>query len=438
MAIKLKRGLEATIPTLQEGEPGFTTDSKKLFVGSDAGNIEIGALIEVTWQELKDKRDAGLLTPGQQYRITDYVTTTVQENTQSAGHPFDLIVVADSANKLNEQARAIQHAEDTYFANSKLEAWQLKYCLDNDTSRFAWADEENGKGVIYRMIDEWNNDVPYDFKNIQFIRKITEGEYDPDGIDTWVYTFTWVNEDDEIEDLSLIGNSLLNDEGSISGVFGNEIGETSAYSLYVDSVLALGDNVFIASYLYEGGIFYGCYGNKFGINCFGNSFGNDVSNNTFGNNVYNNTFGNDVGNNTFGNYVSYNTFGNNVYSNTFGNNVGNNTFGNDVFSNTFGNYIEINSFGNYFRYNTVKNYVRYVSTPNTVSPNRFQYVTLENGLMGASNANKLNLEGIQAVVGYNTPIKVAKGVGTEIVAVWQDGIELAGLRKATPTTADWS
>lgn len=41
MAIKLKRGLEATIPTLQEGEPGFTTDSKKLFVGSDTGNIEI-------------------------------------------------------------------------------------------------------------------------------------------------------------------------------------------------------------------------------------------------------------------------------------------------------------------------------------------------------------------------------------------------------------
>ena len=25
-----------------------------------------------------------------------------------------------------------------------------------------------GKGVIYRMIDEWNNDVPYDFKNIMY------------------------------------------------------------------------------------------------------------------------------------------------------------------------------------------------------------------------------------------------------------------------------
>ena len=26
--------------------------------------------------------------------------------------------------------------------------------LDNDTERFAWADDQNGKGVIYRMIHE--------------------------------------------------------------------------------------------------------------------------------------------------------------------------------------------------------------------------------------------------------------------------------------------
>ena len=59
-----------------------------------------------------------------------------------------------------------------YFDNSKLEAWELKYCLDNDTNRFAWADEVNGKGVIYYMKDEYNNEVPYDFKNIQFKRDL--------------------------------------------------------------------------------------------------------------------------------------------------------------------------------------------------------------------------------------------------------------------------
>jgi hypothetical protein len=38
--------------------------------------------------------------------------------------------------------------------------------LDNDSSRFAWADTENGEGVIYYMKDEFNNECPYDFKNI--------------------------------------------------------------------------------------------------------------------------------------------------------------------------------------------------------------------------------------------------------------------------------
>lgn len=28
----------------------------------------------------------------------------------------------------------------------------------------------DGTGVIYRMVDEYNNDYPYDFKNIQYKR----------------------------------------------------------------------------------------------------------------------------------------------------------------------------------------------------------------------------------------------------------------------------
>lgn len=113
-------------------------------------------MISVTWSELKEMRDNATLKPGQQYRIIDYVTTTAQANTRSAGHPFDVIVTADSENTLNEEARACIHEGDTYFsdAGAKLEAWKIWYSLDNDVERFAWADTENGKGVIYRMIDE--------------------------------------------------------------------------------------------------------------------------------------------------------------------------------------------------------------------------------------------------------------------------------------------
>lgn len=139
-------------------------------------------LINVTYAQLKTLRDGGNLIPGQQYRITDFVTiingnVTVSGVTKtlyrSAGHQFDIIVTADSSNTLNENARAIQHAGDTYFASQNLKAWKLKYCLDNDTTRFNWA-SSSGKGVIYYMKDERDNECGYDFKNIQMKRfKIT-------------------------------------------------------------------------------------------------------------------------------------------------------------------------------------------------------------------------------------------------------------------------
>lgn len=51
-----------------------------------------------------------------------------------------------------------------------MNAWELKYCLDNDKELFAWADT-NGKGVIYYMKDEFGNEAPYDFKNVMFARR---------------------------------------------------------------------------------------------------------------------------------------------------------------------------------------------------------------------------------------------------------------------------
>ena len=97
-----------------------------------------------------------------------------------------MIVTALTESQLDENARATIHDGDTYFAahpfhiqeyqayleykRVPLESWDIKYCLDNDKSRFAWADTENGKGVIYYMKDEFGNEAPYDFKNVQFKR----------------------------------------------------------------------------------------------------------------------------------------------------------------------------------------------------------------------------------------------------------------------------
>ena len=143
---------------------------------SSGGIDDILPYEEVTHEDLLDLRDESKLVPGRQYRITDYICTTTLTGTKAVENKFDIIVTADTESTLSEIDRATQHEEEdyTYFENNKLEAWQLWYCIDNDKTRFKWVDEENGKGVIYRMIDEYDNDVCYDFKNIQYeIYKVT-------------------------------------------------------------------------------------------------------------------------------------------------------------------------------------------------------------------------------------------------------------------------
>ena len=238
----------------------------------------------------------------------------------------------------------------------------MKYSLDNDTSRFVWADTESGKGVIYYMKDEFNNECPYDFKNIQFVRTAdwfsnnntwyeSIFEENPQE-DKWFYTFSWINENEGCEDLSIVGNTLYNDDEYISGVFGNKILEcsNSNYFLYSDinnSLFALSKNIFVSSYfLYEDNIFYGCHSNMLSINCVFNTFGNICSSNTFGNDCIDNTFGNSCISNKFDNFCGFNTFSNNCGSNTFGENCRSNTFGNDCSDNTFGNSCSDNTFGN--------------------------------------------------------------------------------------------
>ena len=130
-------------------------------------------MVNITYTDLKKLRDRDQLVPGQQYRITDYTCTTTTTGTRAAGNQFDIIVTADSKSVLNEEARAINHdfvnPKNDHFSRCNLSAWKIWYCLDNDTDRFAWANNSNnGRGVIYRMIDEFGNDCPYDFKNIQF------------------------------------------------------------------------------------------------------------------------------------------------------------------------------------------------------------------------------------------------------------------------------
>lgn len=90
--------------------------------------------VRCKYADMVAMRDEGKLIPGQLYRITDYVTTVnefMEPNARSAGHQFDIIVLALDSTTLSEDAMAARHDGDEYFANSRLEAWELKYRLDN-------------------------------------------------------------------------------------------------------------------------------------------------------------------------------------------------------------------------------------------------------------------------------------------------------------------
>lgn len=97
-------------------------------------------MVNVTYEELVALRDDSKLIPGQKYRMIDYETMTSQEGTQSAGHPFDLILTALDEKTLDEKCSAIQSERDTdgYFENYNLTAWDVRYCLDNKAWLYGW------------------------------------------------------------------------------------------------------------------------------------------------------------------------------------------------------------------------------------------------------------------------------------------------------------
>lgn len=277
-------------------------------------------IVELTYLELKAIRDLGQLSAGQHYRITDYVTTSVQNNTKSAGHPFDLIVMAIDKNTLSEQAAAMLNYDDVYFraAVADLNTWKVWYCLDNDTKRFKWADQENGKGVIYRMIDEWNNDVPYDFKNILFMND--DGNY--------VFTF---------------GNDL-------SGGCNNNHIEISIETEHMHDIQVLNYNI-LGCDCYDNYFDDCCCFNELGDDCYANIMGWGCNGNHWSNSCHNNHLGDCSDDNNLGSGSQFNRFGDKCSRNNLGENCCNNTFGSECIGNCLDNNCCENKFGNRCTYN---------------------------------------------------------------------------------------
>ena len=386
--------------------------------------------VEITYAELKSLRDGGNLIAGMKYRMTDYVTKIngVYDLTGlellgnylpyaiSAEHPFDLILTATSESTLSDEAKAVKHDGDTYFADSNLGAWDIRYCLDNDASRFTFADRNAGKGVIYWMRDEFGNEVGYDFKNVLLVRYALEDDgtgspldYDEQSRpnrygdsyrvylalknkrDTGNYVSPFGNRydfwvEDEILDVagwSAIDQSFLDTfEAGLYYTFDHfdiyENAHTDASLNVIDDVVVknnkietssnallaiissdysrhgISDNVFELNNVYSG--VNTVIDNVLKTDCVFNTFGNNVSSTRMDFGCYSNILGDESYNCSFGNKCFMNIFDSTCHDNVFAPYCESNDFMPNCFYNTFGNNCYSNTFGRNFCSNTFCNY----------------------------------------------------------------------------------
>jgi hypothetical protein len=127
----------------------------------------------ISYSNLVTKISVNGLEIGKKYLITDYTTVYKQPETGNiVTEPVIefLVVTALSNSALEPIAYSMDYPNDIIY-----------YDINNDTTKYEWADPTNGKGVIYRRIDANNNDLPYDHTKIKFRR----WSIDYDSITQW-------------------------------------------------------------------------------------------------------------------------------------------------------------------------------------------------------------------------------------------------------------
>ena len=277
--------------------------------------------------------------------------------------------------------------------------------IENGETVLNWSEDalyaakviNGGKGVIYWMKDEYNNECPYDFKNIQFSRCLDEeGSLDlKNGETTWCYTFGGKQCD----------RSIRHD--GLKEYNNNSIG---TYYVGCNDVFSIPNNVFLGvseCMTKDNKLGNDCYNNTFGDKCQFNIFGNTCQANTFGDGCNANTFGNGCDSNTFGDHCTSNTFGDYCISNTFGNNCHANTFGNNCDNNTFGNSNSNPiSYVYYVRFADGSNSIKLLNTETASLLKCVKDITVATGVRGTPN-NPCELQ-----VFRNAPPIVFEAAGT--------------------------
>lgn len=251
-----------------------------------------------------------------------------------------------------------------YYIGIDMSKWEIRYDIENNINKYSWADEENGKGVIYYLKDEWDNECHYDFKNIKFkrtkewvdqypeLRDYNSGDLKFNETEKYFYTFNYNQSDDS-----------LNQSGSYR-CKQNRIGKYLTSSKRIN----LNNTIFLGNGNANNTIRDNNYNNVFGVNTYNNLIGDNFQNNViygrfsyneieigFKNNVTKNLFNynwvsHTAEKNVFAGYVQKSNFSTNIKNNVFaggincsilGNNISNCNFAGDILFSTIGDYFGI-------------------------------------------------------------------------------------------------
>ena len=236
------------------------------------------------------------------------------------------------------------------------------------------------------MIDEWDNDCPYDFKNILYVERPTfdctmygvshtytmNGTViNLDGVNYYGYTRTrtspgpppppeklYSTEESPTTTMTLyeISDSTANPyTGATIDSVSEQNGAYFTFTTYYGKDATLYSDQYcynnrirskvshLVNTQYLNVIFFTSTSTIF--NCYNNSFGSDCSNNRLGSGCYNNSFGSGCYNNSFGSDCSNNRLGSDCYNNSFGRSCSNNTFGSNCYNNSFDDNVYSNIIG---------------------------------------------------------------------------------------------
>ena len=346
-------------------------------------------MVELQYSQLTALVANKKLISGTNYKITNYVTTTSQEGTQSAGIPFDIIVTAMSNDTLSEDAKADYHGN--HFSQQNISAWELKYCLYNDTTRFGWA-SSTGTGVIYYMKDEFNNEAWYDFKNIQFLRTSSWFKENPNfptqfTENKYFYTFSAVN------------NGVITDDSLYSANYhatDNHLGRNTS------KITKLNNTIFI---------------DKVNNGVFNNIISDGHGNNTFGQSIWNNTIGHNCLNNVIYTSFQYNNISPNFTNNKVKDNFVYNEIGAGFTYNELNGKVMRTIFKPVFSGNKLNGsltYCTFGSNNNYVTDfPPMTNVTIGNNCFNGTSDSKINLNNLLTSNGWNL-LTTIKGFNTEI------------------------